>query len=630
MDIHKFRYRINKLFYFLCALVLLVGCKEDEDYLTLSVSELNLPAKGGELYVDVSTNSAWSVGLTSAESSSWVNLSTLSGDEGTTSVHITFTKNETDKDRVAEVIFRAGKAIQTLKITQKEKSILVATDREWYIGQRGGKWPFPISRNIEYTINISSEAQSWLHLPETRTVATDTLYLSVDENIGAEMRKGAIYIKAADASIVDTLFVQQQELSLKLSSEQLDFASETDSRTILITSTHTDNKHNPDYSLDIDPEAALWCQVEKSEDAHLLLVSVSENKTKLRREANLRIKSSVLTKTLRIVQQEDGQVYHGDGEYMQLQTASIGKGVNVAIMGDGFIKADLLKNGRYENLGNQAMEHFFSVEPYKSNRAYFNIYLIFAKSEEAGVNGEIPGLAVNNRFGSIYGEGTSINWSDNICDIYLDKVPELRGVIEMTTILFLNSTKYAGTAHIRSNGFCIAACPVSDEVPPYDFEGLVHHEAGGHGFGLLADEYFTVGERISKAETDLLALWHQYDCYRNISSTDNLSEVPWSNFIGKEKYAYVGAYEGGYLYQFGIWRPEVNSCMNDNIPYYNAPSRWAIVDRIRRLAGVPSSFEEFMQSDNVFPMPVSKTKRSKPYPPLGEPVLIKSKTSGRL
>lgn len=630
MDIHKSRYRINILFYFLCALVLLVGCKEDEEFLTLSVSELNLPAKGGELHVDISTNSTWSAGLTSAEGSSWVSLSTLSGDAGTTSVKITFTENDTDKDRAAEVIFRAGKAIQTLKITQKEKSVLVATDREWYIGQRGGKWPFPISRNIEYTINISPEAQNWLHLSETKTVATDTLYLSVDENIGTETREGAIYIKAVDSSIVDTLFVLQQELSLKFSSEQLDFASETDSRTILITSTHTDNNYNPDYSLALDSEAAMWCQVEKSEDARLLLVSVSENNTGLRREANLKIKSSVLTETIRIVQHEDGLVYHADGEYVQLQAASIGKGVNIAIMGDGFTKVDLLENGRYENLGNQAMEHFFSVEPYKSNRAYFNIYLIFAKSEEAGVNGEIPGLAVNNRFGSIYGEGTYINWSDSICDIYLDKVPELRGVIEMTAILFLNSAKYAGTAHINSNGFCIAACPVSNEVPPYDFEGLVHHEAGGHGFGLLADEYFTVGERASKAETDLLALWHQYNCFRNISSTDNLSKVPWSNFIGKEKYAHVGAYEGGYLYQFGIWRPEENSCMNDNIPYYNAPSRWAIVNRIRRLAGVPSSFQEFMQSDNVLPRPASKAKLSKPYPPLGKPVLIKSKTSGRL
>lgn len=109
-----------------------------------------------------------------------------------------------------------------------------------------------------------------------------------------------------------------------------------------------------------------------------------------------------------------------------------------------------------------------------------------------------------------------------------------------------------------------------------------------------------------------------------------MSQVPWSVFTGKEKYAYVGAYEGAYLYQSGVWRPEEISCMDINIPYYNAPSRWAIVDRIRRLAGEPCTFDDFMQSDHVTPWPATKTKPQKSYPPLGKPVLIKSKTSGRL
>ena len=238
-----------------------------------------------------------------------------------------------------------------------------------------------------------------------------------------------------------------------------------------------------------------------------MFVSVSTNEAKVRREANINIKSSALTKTVRVIQQEDGLTYYADGEYVRLQTASAGKGVNIAIMGDGFTKADLVKDGRYENLANQAMEHFFSIEPYKSNRKYFNVYIIFAQSEEAGVNGEIPGITIDNRFGSIYGEGTNINWNDSICDVYLNLVPELKGVVEMTTILFLNSSKYAGTAHLYSNGFCIAACPISKEAPPFDFKGLVHHEAGGHAFGLLADEYIIYEEKASEGVKAEIRLW---------------------------------------------------------------------------------------------------------------------------
>lgn len=629
MNICKSYYCTNIFFFIFWSLLFLAGCKDEEEYLTISVSELNIPAKGEEQSIEINTNSVWFAEVIPTGNSSWVTLSTISGDVNTSSVRIMFAENDTDKERTAEIWFRAGKVAQSLKVTQKEKMTLVATDREWYIGQPGGKWPFPIDRNVDYTVSISPEARNWLQISETKAVTTDTLYLTISENPEPEMRKGAIYIKATNISAADTILVLQEALQFTVSTEQLDFTSEGGSGIIAVNSTHTDHDYNPEYTYTIEPEVASWCQVKKSEDSKLLFVSVSANDTKVGREAKINIRSSVLTTTVRVIQQEDGLTYYADGEYVRLQTASAGKGVNVAIMGDGFTKADLLKDGRYENLANQTMEHFFNIEPYKSNRKYFNVYMIFAQSEEAGVNGEIPGITINNRFGSIYGEGTNIDWSDSICEVYLNLIPELRDVVEMTTILFLNSSKYAGTARLYSSGFCIAACPISKEAPPYDFEGLVHHEAGGHAFGLLADEYIYGGEASEDVKAEVF-LWQKFGCYRNISLTNDLSRVPWSDFIGKEKYTYVGAYEGAFLYQSGIWRPEKVSCMDINIPYYNAPSRWAIVDRIRRLAGEPYTFEDFMQSDNVAPWTETKTKSQKSYPPLGKPVLIMSKTSGRL
>lgn len=38
--------------------------------------------------------------------------------------------------------------------------------------------------------------------------------------------------------------------------------------------------------------------------------------------------------------------------------------------------------------------------------------------------------------------------------------------------------------------------------------------------------------------------------------------------------------------------------MNDNVPYFNAPSRWTQIRRIRQLAGQSDySFEEFLLED---------------------------------
>ena len=47
----------------------------------------------------------------------------------------------------------------------------------------------------------------------------------------------------------------------------------------------------------------------------------------------------------------------------------------------------------------------------------------------------------------------------------------------------------------------------------------------------------------------------------------------------------------------GGFRTEQNSCMNNNIPYYSAISRQAIVERIMEYAGEEFSFEEWKAKD---------------------------------
>ncbi len=261
MNIKKSYYCTNIFFFLFCLLLCLASCKEEEEFLTISVSELNIPAKGEEKSIDIHTNSVWIAEVMPAGNSSWVTLNTMSGDANTSSVHIMFAENNTDQERTAEILFRAGKTAQSLKITQKEKTTLVVSDRGWYIGQPGGRWPFPIDRNVDYTVSISPEARSWLQLSETKAITTDTLYLTVRENLEPEMREGAIYIKATDVSAADTIFVSQEALQITVSTEQLDFASEGGSGVISINSTHTDHNYNPEYTYVIEPETASWCQI---------------------------------------------------------------------------------------------------------------------------------------------------------------------------------------------------------------------------------------------------------------------------------------------------------------------------------------------------------------------------------
>ena len=194
---------------------------------------------------------------------------------------------------------------------------------------------------------------------------------------------------------------------------------------------------------------------------------------------------------------------------------------------------------------------------------------------------------------------------------------------EVTGILILNSRKYAGTAIMYSNGFSVAACPISGDIPTYDFEALFHHEVGGHAFGRLGDEYRYYGVIPSK-DKERLKLWQSYGYYHNLDLTNDLTQILWADFTKIPKYAYVGAFEGGFLYNYGVWRPEYLSCMENNIPYFNAPSRWRIVERIAKLADVPITFDDFVRQDHVSPPTDAMTRaaRSRKHIPLGEPILI--------
>ena len=388
---------------------------------------------------------------------------------------------------------------------------------------------------------------------------------------------------------------------------------------------------NIDFSITIS-EKEEWIKISNGFSAtqqtkgfylkNIITLEISENPTKEERIANVIISNQTynLSDTLTIIQSGNPNEYYSDGSYKQLQKATKGNGVNLVFMGDGFTKEYLTINGQYEEIMKKAVEYFFSIEPFNSYRDFFTIYMMATESKEEGVNNENGNKQVNNKFQSTFGDGASISCNDDLCFEYARKIKELQPDKPITIIMPLNSNKYAGTTYLYANGNSIALCPISTEESPNDFEGLVHHEAGGHSFGFLCDEYVYYNRFIPEIRKQEVREWQQLGFQMNIDFTNNLSEILWKDFIGIGKYNHVSAYEGGYEYQYGIWRPEENSCMNDNIPYFNVQSRWSIAQRIMKLAGITDfSVNEFIANDNVPPYIPSRSA-IKDMPPLGQPV----------
>lgn len=302
---------------------------------------------------------------------------------------------------------------------------------------------------------------------------------------------------------------------------------------------------------------------------------------------------------------------YAEDEFITLQESSKGNGkINIVLLGDGYNAKDISEGKLLENV-NEAYGHFFDIEPYKTYKDYFNVYTAVSVSPESGV-GSVNTI-IYNKFNTSAKGGVTLSGRNGESDFnyimkYICGAEKVNADNLNTTLVIMvpNTYDYGGICYMWDEGFAIAYCPMSDYGYPLDFRGVVQHEAGGHGFGKLGDEYIYHNAFIDACTCTCcghvmefnMAKWKGW--YDNLSLTGKMSEVPWSHLIFHEKYSeFVDVFEGGFMHNRGVYRSEQNSCMNNDIPYYSTISRESIVKRIKAYAGEEYSFEEFVANDVV-------------------------------
>ena len=322
-----------------------------------------------------------------------------------------------------------------------------------------------------------------------------------------------------------------------------------------------------------------------------------------------------------------------DGVANTLQTASIGNGIDVVLMGDGYTDR-LIADGTYDRVMNIAMEKFFSEEPYKSYQNMFNVYSVKAVSQN-----EVYANGTQTKFSGYFGERTEVGGNDSIVFSYAQKAISAERMNEALIVVMMNSSKYAGTCYMYhsstqtgdyGNGPSISYFPIgTDET---ELAQILLHEAGGHGFAKLGDEY--AFEEYGTVPTDYVTQIKEqqtsWGWWKNVDFTDVPTNVRWNYFLSDDRYANdgLGVYEGGLTYWTGVWRPTENSIMRYNTGGFNAPSREAIYYRIHKLAYGDSwqyNYEDFVKYDakNRIPTATRSVTNFKQMLPLHEPIVIK-------
>ena len=349
-----------------------------------------------------------------------------------------------------------------------------------------------------------------------------------------------------------------------------------------------------------------WCELSQtsgSKKNEITLTIKSTTPTNTREgDVVFRLKDKEYTHSCHVTQY--GYQYAED-EFLTLQKATKGNngGINIVILGDGY-DAKNISDGSYLTDIQEEVEYFFGIEPYATYRDYFNVYTAFPLSTETGV-GSINTIRYN-RFGTTFTGGVGLKCDYDMVFDYAMKAPTVNsGNLDQTLIIIVpNSTDYGGICQMWESGAAIAFCPKSTYGYPLDSRGVIQHEAGGHGFGKLGDEYIYHNAFIDACDCTCCGhvdavLWAKsLGWYDNLELTGKMHEVGWSHLIFDPRYSdIVDIYEGGYMHNRGVFRSEQNSCMNNDIPYYSTISRESIVKRIKRYAGEQFDFEEFVALD---------------------------------
>lgn len=277
--------------------------------------------------------------------------------------------------------------------------------------------------------------------------------------------------------------------------------------------------------------------------------------------------------------------YSKDGEVFAIQNATVGKGLDIVLMGNYYVDKDMESDGKYEQRMREATEDIFSIEPYKSLRNRFNVYGVKVVSP----NSEIW-----------YGKGGISSHSDAV--EYATKVPTecpLIAVIYNTAEISIGRSSCA----TYEDESCIAW--ILDGA-----DGTIIHEMCGHGIGHLKDEYVETGNEYlkipdSKIETmkDLASLF-KWGSGMNVDYKNDPNTVRWAHLLADERFQNedLGIYEGAALYGYGAYRPSDDSVMRYNMLWFNAPSRETIYKTVMSRSEGDEweyDYEKFVAFDEV-------------------------------
>lgn len=240
-----------------------------------------------------------------------------------------------------------------------------------------------------------------------------------------------------------------------------------------------------------------------------------------------------------------------------------GSRVDLVLVAEGYTAAE---RSKFLNESQNFINYLFDVanktttDPFYTYRYLFNVHAAYTASPQSGYDAN--GVLVNTAFdaAAYLADGRLVYGDGNKVQTFVNSVlrPDQQDII----IVLVNSDKYGGA------GGSVAWATAGNRLS-YD---VALHEIG-HSYALLQDEYVD------------LAIANQYPLSAlassiHVATTNDLSRVPWQEWVGfADSLGTIGAYEGGYYRDTGVWRATPNSKMLAITAPFSAPQKEQFINR---------------------------------------------------
>ena len=579
------------------------SCKED-DSIVVSKTELSWTKDGGKKTVDITANCEWTV-----TAPSWISVEPASG-SGNAQITVRTEKNE-GLERKDILTIAGGTAMAQINLAQAGVDFS-ASQMLFEFTAEGTPIDFTIVSTYDWTIQIPEDA-SWVTAQPLSGKAGETQVRLTPAPIVDRTPRDRTFLTVDYGKSFTMLTVSQALPNDPPTKPELvapeDGAENTKINTYFSWKAATDPDGDAiSYKLMLSEDnGATWSSTVTTATRTKHNAFLTKSTQHLWKVQAIDSFGAITESDTRTFTTGDGGAYK-DGEVSTYQTESAGapKPIHLVFMGDGFIEEDFTEGGAFDQAVETAVNSLFSVEPYATYKDYFRISTVAVYSQERGATvkkdmSSVKAQTRNTAFEATLEGGNSTGTSCNYDKVfsYAMKVPGVnQEALENTTVfLLININAYAGTCMMEYNGRSVSMCPMGKE----SFGPVVIHEGGGHGFGRLLDEYRYYAAELPSDDKNSIKSWRSKDPYYgyNLDLTGDRNKVHWAHYFDRPGYEAVSMYEGGCLYEYGVWRPEYISCMEDNRPYYNAPSREAIVRRIMRASGKTFNMEDFISKDKI-------------------------------